>query len=52
MRHLTESQWSSRSISTDDECDGFSVTTLAAAFWTKRAMFLDGEPYKTEFVSK
>jgi len=37
------------SISTKDKCDGFCVTTLAAAFGAlcKRAMFLNGEPYKT-----
>jgi len=32
MRHWTGSQWSSRSVSTDNLCDGFCVTTLAAVF--------------------
>ena len=40
------------SVSTEDKCDGFCITTLAAAFWAlcKRAMFLDCEPYKTELT--
>jgi len=40
------------SVYTKNKCDGFCVITLAAAFCTlcKRAMVLDGEPYKTELA--